>query len=395
LALNQQASIERQLFLDISELCQRDAATGVQRVVRSYLKYLLQSPPFGFRVEPVYATLDNGYRYARNYTQRFLGLNNADVSDESIRWQRGDIFFGLDMQHHVQLEHRWFYQQLQKEGVTVKFFVHDLLPIQLPDLFRDSNAKQLHEQWLSMITSTNGAICNSKTTADSLTQWIKNIDLSIAPTFQTTWVHIGADIEGSSSSKDLAFDSDGIFAEIRARRTFLCVSTLEPRKGQQQILDAFEQLWAYGTDVNLVFVGNQGWKVEALAKRIRNHPEQGTRLFWLQGISDEYLEKVYLASTCLIVASINEGFGLPLIEAAHYGIPIIARDISVFREVAGNSAFYFSGETPEHLSEALQVWLGMHAQEKHPQSHSIKRSSWQESTEKLKVALVSKSYPRK
>ena len=49
--------------------------------------------------------------------------------------------------------------------------------------------------------------------------------------------------------------------------------------------------------------------------------------FRLQGISDEYLEQVYAASTCLIAASINEGFGLPLIEAARHGIPIVARDI--------------------------------------------------------------------
>ena len=106
MALNQAAGIERQLLLDVSELCQRDAATGVQRVVRSYLKWLLQSPPPGYRVEPVYATREEGYRYARGFTQRFLGLPAVQVSDASIRWQRGDIFFGLDMQHHVQLAHR-------------------------------------------------------------------------------------------------------------------------------------------------------------------------------------------------------------------------------------------------------------------------------------------------
>ena len=396
LALNQQAGIERQLLLDISELCQHDAATGVQRVVRSYLKCLLQSPPVGFRVEPVYATTHEiGYRYARNFTQRFLGLNNTDVSDELIRWQRGDIFFGLDMQHHVQLEHRSFYQQLQKEGVTVKFVVYDLLPIQFPHLFPNSNIKQLHEQWLSMIAKTDGAICISKTTSDTLTQWIKDIDLSVAPTFQSKWVHIGADIEGSHPSQGLPPDADNTLALIRTRLTFICVSTLEPRKGQQQILDAFEQLWAHGTDVNLVFVGKQGWKVEVLAKRIRKHPEQGARLFWLQDISDEYLKKVYVASTCLIAASINEGFGLPMIEAAQHGIPIIARDIPVFREVAGNSAFYFGGGTPEHLAKALQTWLRMHAQEQHPRSQTIRYYSWQQSAEKLKDALVGKDYSRR
>ena len=65
-------------------------------------------------------------------------------------------------------------------------------------------------------------------------------------------------------------------------------------------------------------------------------------MLWLEGISDEYLDKVYAASTCLIAASEGEGFGLPLIEAAQHKLPIIARDIPVFREVVrwrGNMRF--------------------------------------------------------
>lgn len=395
LALNQQVGIERQLLLDVSELCQRDAATGVQRVVRSYFKWLLQSPPAGFRVEPVYATRESGYRYARGYTQRFLGQSDAGVTDDVIRWQRGDVFFGLDMQHHVQLEHRAFYQQLRQEGVTVKFLVYDLLPIQLADLFRDSNAGELHEQWLAMVAATDGAVCISRATSDALTQWIDDAGIYPAPGFQNTWVHIGADIEGSSPSQGVPPGAEDILAAIRARQTFLCVATLEPRKGQQQILDAMEQLWARGAEANLVLVGQQGWKVEALAERIRNHPEQGTRLFWLQGISDEYLQKVYAASTCLIAASINEGFGLPLIEAARHGIPVIARDIPVFREVADDAAFYFSGDTAAALAEALQDWLGLHAQGQHPKSSDLHWSTWQQSAEKLKHALIGQNHPRR
>lgn len=395
LALNQQAGIKRQLLLDISELCQHDAATGVQRVVRSYLKWLLQSPPAGFLVEPVYATRESGYRYARRYSQRFLGSSDVGVVDEHIRWQRGDVFFGVDMQHHVQLEHRRFYQQLRQEGVVVKFLVYDLLPIQLADLFRDSNASELHEQWLTMVATTDGAICISKATSDAFAQWIDETAVLSTPAFQNTWVHIGADIEGSSPSQGIPSDAEDVLSAIRARPTFLCVATLEPRKGQLQILEAVEELWARGAEVNLVLVGQRGWKVEALAERLRNHPERGARLFWLQGISDEYLEKVYAVSTCLIAASINEGFGLPLIEAARHGLPIIARDIPVFREVAESASFYFSGNTPTELAKALLDWLDLHEQGLHPMSEGMHWLTWQQSTEKLKDALVGQSYPRK
>jgi glycosyltransferase involved in cell wall biosynthesis len=395
LAQNGSAGVERQLMLDVSELCQRDSATGVQRVVRSYLKWLLQAPPAGFRVEPVYASQGHGYRYARAYTQRFLGLDPSDATDDMVRWQRGDIFFGLDMQHHVQLAHADFYQQLKREGVTVKFLVYDLLPIQLADLFKDSDAKNLHEQWLAIIAATDGAICISKATADAYDAWIEHGAVPRAPTFRTSWVHIGADIEGSKPSSGLSGDAKHILATLRQRPTLLCVSTMEPRKRQQQVLEAIELLWHEGVDLNLVFVGQQGWKTDALAKRLRDHTERDKRLYWLEGISDEYLEKVYASSTCLIAASINEGFGLSLIEAARHGIPIVARDIPVFREVAGKHAYYFRGDAAQELAAALKTWLGLYKAQQHPRSVAMPWSTWQQSTEKLKRELVEQNYPRR
>lgn len=395
IAQNESAGGERQLLLDVSELCQRDAATGVQRVVRSYLTWLLRKPPAGFRVEPVFATREEGYRYARRFTLRFLDQDLLQASDDPVRWQRGDLFFGMDMQHNVQLTHAPFYRQLQSEGVTVKFLVYDLLPIQLANLFRDANAKHLHEQWLAMIAGTDGAVCISKATADAFDAWVEKHGVPRTPIFRTSWVHIGADIEGSKPSRGLPDDAKTILETLSQRPTFLCVSTLEPRKRQRQIFQAVEQLWQRGVDINLVFVGQQGWKIEDLAEQLRAHYEFRRRLFWLEGISDEYLEHVYATSTCLIAASLNEGFGLSLIEAARHGIPIIARDIPVFREVAGDHAYYFSGGSANDLADALKAWLDLYRAQIHPPSTGMPWSTWQQSTEKLIRELVEDSYPRR
>lgn len=394
IARNRSSGIERQLMLDVSELSQQDAATGVQRVVRSYLLHLLKSPPRGFRVEPVYATQNQGYRYARRFVQGFLGETGA-MDDEPIQWQRGDIFFGLDMQHHVQLAQRDFFSLLRIEGVTVKFLVYDLLPIQLADFFRDDKASSLHAAWLSLIATQDGAICISRATAEAYDTWLLENGIPRTPGFQMTWVHIGGDIEHSRPSRGLPPDAPSVLDALRARSTFLCVSTLEPRKAQGQILDAVQLLWNEGMDINLVLVGSQGWKTEELAEKIRNHPERGLRLFWLEGISDEYLEKVYQSSSCLVAASINEGFGLPLIEAARHALPVIARDIPVFREVATDHAYYFSGDRPSDLASALKGWLELAGMGKHPDSRSIPWLTWTESSEKLKAALVGEHYPRR
>jgi glycosyltransferase involved in cell wall biosynthesis len=395
IAENRAAGDERQLFLDISELCKNDAATGVQRVVRSYLLHLLNNPPPGFRVEPVYAVIGENYRYAYSYAANVLGRPVPTERDPLLRWQRGDIFFGLDMQHHVQLEQAEFYSQLRKNGVVVKFLVYDLLPIQLADLFQANELKVLHEQWLEMIASQDMAICISKATANAYKDWIEEKNILCNPALVIDWVHMGADIDGSLPSKGIPKDAHSVLQKLKARPTFLAVSTLEPRKGQAQILDAVEKLWAEGEDVNLVFVGQLGWKVESLASRLERHPQNGQRLFWLKGISDEYLDQIYECSTCLVAASLNEGFGLPLIEAARHGISIVARDIPIFREVAGENAHYFEGLTGDHLASSLKIWLRDHKNDDFPKSTAIEWLSWRDSTAVLKNKLVHENYKRK
>lgn len=151
-------------------------------------------------------------------------------------------------------------------------------------------------------------------------------------------------------------------------------------------------LWEQGVDVNLAIVGGEGWKalgdearrdIPETVTRLRGHAQQDQRLFWLTGISDEYLENVYASSTCLVFASVGEGFGLPLIEAAQHGLPILARDIPVFREVALDHAYYFSGEQPEDLARSVQQWLGLFEQGQHPRSQGMPSLTWAQSARRL------------
>ena len=128
--------------------------------------------------------------------------------------------------------------------------------------------------------------------------------------------------------------------------------------------------------------------VNDLVNKLNNHPELNKRLFWLQGVSDEYLARLYAVSTCLIAASEGEGFGLPLIEAAKHKLPIIARDIPVFREVAEEHACYFQGKEPEQLARTLQEWLSLEAGVKLYSSGSIKWLTWQQSKQSLLDAIM-------
>jgi hypothetical protein len=132
--------------------------------------------------------------------------------------------------------------------------------------------------------------------------------------------------------------------------------------------------------------------IPEIIRKLRGHPELGKRLVWLEGISDEYLEKVYAAGACLMAASYGEGFGLPLIEAARHKLPIIARDISVFREVAGERAFYFKGNDPEALAYAIEEWLALRDRNSHPKSDDMPWLTWKESAATLFQCLLEEDY---
>lgn len=389
LAINEHSGLERQLLLDISELHSQDSGTGVQRVVRAYLLALLKSPPKDFRVEPVYATKGKNYRYARCFLAKLTCCDEIVYKDDFVVWRRGDIFFGLDMQHHVQLAHTDFYKNLRRDGVLVKFLVHDLLPVELPHMFKDPEAKELHERWLMMIAGLDGAICVSRTTLNSYREWICRKDIVKDPEFRLHWVHNGADIETAQCLNAPDNVNHSIFKQLQDRNTFLSVGTLEPRKEQRQILDAVDLLWKQGIDVNLIFIGREGWGVADLITKLCSHREYGRRLFWLEGVDDNYLAALYKKCSCLIAASHNEGFGLPLIEAARNDLPIVARDIPIFREIAGDNAYYFEGATSADLADALTQWLQCYLDSRHPKSHNIPWSSWQESSERLKSILTS------
>lgn len=382
LSRNQTHSGPKQLFVDISELAQRDARTGVQRVTRSILKELLESPPEGYVVEPVYATPGTpGYRYARCYTAYFRG-EPRDLDDEPIDYHPGDIFFGLDLQHHVVTAQKEYLASLRLDGVRVYFVVYDLLPVLLPNAFLPGSDVG-HKLWLETLTGFDGAVCISHSVADELAEWQQAHGPKRLRPFEIGWFHLGANIENSVPTSGLPDNANKVLEEFARRPTFLLVGTVEPRKGQAQALGAFELLWKHDVDANLVIVGKQGWMVEKLAERLRNHPEFVKRLFWLEGVSDEYLEKIYATSTCLIAASYGEGFGLPLIEAAQHKLPIIARDIPVFREVAGEYAYYFDAQSPDALAKAIKTWLALYDTEQHPKSIRMPWLTWKESAQQL------------
>jgi glycosyltransferase involved in cell wall biosynthesis len=347
----------RQLLLDVSATCCTELKTGIERVAHALIVAFVEAPPKGFRIEPVYLSDEGGvwhYRYARRFTLNLLGCPPDPFADDPVEPQAGDMLLGLDNSGRrlIEAEAAGLFADYRGRGVAMYFIVYDLLPLQLPQYF-PPKSDDGHERWLRSLLRTDGALCISRTVADDLRNWANVCDPSSQRPFRIGWFHLGGDISSVAHKRGPPEESARDLVAFTARPSFLMVGTIEPRKGHLQVLDAFDELWRRGCDINLIIVGTEGWRhlpedmrrtIPHIMARLKSHPERGRRLFWVNGPSDEYLEEIYAASSYLIAASEGEGFGLPLIEAARHRLPVISRDLAVFREVLGDHASYFEGD---------------------------------------------------
>ena len=372
----------RQILVDITELVRRDARSGIQRVVRSIVSCLLKSPPEGYRVEPVYASPE-GYRYAREFCRGFLQTAPTSFPDELVTVRQEDVFVGLDLALE---EIPLFADQLQHmrdRGARVYVVVYDLLPLMRNDCF-PPHAEQLFRTWLTRLsTVADGAIAISRAVADDLVRELDGLGVERCRPLQVGYFHLGGDIEESLPSRGISKAEQSLIDDLSGAPSFLMVGTIEPRKGHSQSLDAFELLWSKGAPQRLVIVGKPGWMTEALTERIRSHPELGRRLVWFEGASDEVLDVLYGKCSALLAASEGEGFGLPLIEAARHGLPILARDLPVFREVVEDHAVYFHGSEARGLAESVEYWCELDAQGRVPASKGVRWITWEQSAQML------------
>lgn len=374
---------KKTIYLDISSVVVHDYKTGIQRVTRAISGELLKAGISNIDVVLVYtATDDLNYYVASNYMRDQFGINRSP-HDSYVEFKQNDILIFLDLHPGIAISHRGFISHLRNKGVKVIYVVYDILPLLKPDTFWPQLCKEFR-LWAESVSSADGAVCISRAVAGELKEYLIRFGEKRSRAFNIGWFHLGADIGNTAPSLGFPADAALVLPLVVSRPSFLMVGTIEPRKGHRQTLLAFEALWDKGADINLVIVGKLGWGMHDFSHQLGEHSELGRHLFWLQGISDEYLEKTYEASCCLIAASEGEGFGLPLIEAAKHKLPIIARDIPVFREVAGENAFYFDPVNDANvLAETITKWLALYKNKSHRRSETMPWLTWKQSAADL------------
>jgi glycosyltransferase involved in cell wall biosynthesis len=380
------------LYVDVSVFSKHDAGTGIQRVVREVLAQLFKGCAEAFTVVPVAATRRTGYQTAALANSLVSGDPGQQTlfAGQPVFPVNGDVFLGLDLAAHLLPHHYPELLRWKRAGVSIQMVVYDLLPALRPHWFNPKAAKNFSAWLKALAVFADRFHCISNTVKAELTRWCQT-RYGIALNDKSVSVFpLGSNLAAPRATSQpvattRAADLQALaFAQQQA--TTLMVGTIEPRKGHADVLQAFLELWRNGSTSQLMLVGAPGWKTEALQDALADAAATTQKLLWLKDADDTLLAQLYQACSGVIVASKGEGFGLPLIEAAHYDKPVLARDIPVFREVARGSVTFFP-DSPEGglTAPALAAWLASCANPS-PRAHCLPSPSlpdWATSTSVL------------
>ncbi len=378
----------KQMFIDITSLIKTDS----QKMLKSQLKNLLEKPIPGYRVEPIYLDNVDGkwiYKYAREFTANFIDINLL-LDDEPIDIFEGDLLYVPEL-HPIlpEIYEQGLFSYMKAKNVQISFMVHNILPLISQDYFPEHVYKTFNNLINVMASYADKLICVSKSLEEEIRNYLHKNNL-LNKSIQITHIYPGFEIAHKFSDSVDVNDLE-VFYNINQKPYFLVNSSIEPWKGHEQVLKAFEILWERGYDFNLVFLGNKVYKMEDfIVNYIEKHPQKDKKIFWLSYISDDLTKMFIENAKAAILASEYEGFDFSILEYAYYKTPIIARDIPVFREIAKDGAYYFPNTKDEKvLANSILEWYSLYRENKHPKPDSIKWMSWQEHTEKLKEIILS------
>jgi len=257
-----QKKTKPELLIDVTHIYKHDHKTGIQRVVRALIGSFEELLPSEYALKTIY--LENGF---------FYNTKNKKL----INAEKGDIFLGLDFNASIVNSAFLLNYWKRHNGVKIYFVLYDLLPIHYPNWWGEDISFK-HLQWAKYILEISDKIfCISETVAKDLRQFKERFDIFNEADIST--FNLGYDLSNSLPTMGLPSNYKILTQEINNHNSFLMVGTLEPRKGHNDVLYVFEELWESGNDSILVIVGKKGWLIDNLVQRIKENKWLNKKLF--------------------------------------------------------------------------------------------------------------------
>ena len=310
--------------------------------------------------------------------------------EKYFRFYEDDTLLLLDSSWDFSFDYLSVFTNQANRHIRIFAVVYDMFPVQYPELFDSPAFVSVFKNWHNMILDkADDIICISKTTADMVEKYYNELHFNRSKPLKLHYFHMGADIptQDSNARQKMRDFVDGDLP------VFLMVGTIEPRKGHEVVLKALQKAIHDNKPFKLLLIGKNGWRNDSFLQTLARDKKCFDKyVLWIKDGKDAELHWAYQHTDALIAASKDEGFGLPIIEAAHFGLPVICSDIPIFHEVAGENATYFKALDSDALAEIIDIWTH---EGKHPDSKLIKLYTWSECAQEILDILAGKIEPYK
>lgn len=346
------------IYIDVSVLTLATFVTGIQRVTREVaVRFIERSGDDVWLLhynaaKNAYRRIDNRlfceyYLYGRGVKNRMITRSEVPLSE--IR--RGTVFFDLDAAWMSRVKRSYLLPILKRQGARIVAHIYDIISVTHPQHCLQRGVYNFMDFLGAHLLYADQMIVNASATAAELKKLSEELEIALPP---CEVIPLGADfgkraeVIGGQVSEELRSVAEG-------RPYILMVGTIEPRKNHKLLLKAYETgLKEMG--YNIVLAGYMGWNMESFQAHLKNHPDYGTHIFHFEGLNDAGISWLYQNAKFLAFCSYVEGFGLPLIEAVVRGVPVIAADIPVSREVAGDYCVWFEQDNAEMFCERVRAY---------------------------------------
>jgi glycosyltransferase involved in cell wall biosynthesis len=324
----------RPLLMDVTRLVGRALAgrlpTGVDRISLAYVERYQAEAQALVRFAGRWVVLN--LSDSRRVFQALLSPDAASPwvfrwcvgKSVAFRWQSVPPGTWLFNMGHSGLDDPAYAAQVRRRNLKPVYFLHDLIPITHPEYGRPGEAEKHHRRLETMLSTGAGLILNSQDTRAALEAYAAQKGYALPP-YAVAW----------PAPASLPSPAQTPLLDVPY---FVVLGTIEPRKNHWMLLHLWRELVDEMGEAapRLVVIGQRGWECEQVVDLLERCPALQGFVLERPGCSDAELATWLYHARALLFPSFVEGFGIPLIEALTLDVPVIASQLPVFREIAGD-----------------------------------------------------------
>ncbi len=289
----------------------------VERYVEAIAALWSEGPSIRRRARVRWAALC--LRFARIGRRRALGRRLRAAAERPIY---------LLVSHHRLEDRRLFAALKSRHGAAFVCLIHDLIPSEFPEFARPGQGKRHRQRIENAAALADVLIVPSAATGAALAPYLAR-----------------SASRGRLLTAQFGVDPPPVAATgpaLPERPYFVCLGTIEARKNHLLLLNLWRDLAGdRDTAPTLLLIGRRGWEVETAIDMLDRCPALPGLVSEWAALSDSETARLLKHARALLLPSFAEGFGFPLIEALALGVPVLASDIPVFREIGEGVPEYF------------------------------------------------------